>query len=96
LIEETSSKVTKATAGKGAIANIDDFVPDEEIDSNFLTEEGEEEHNKLFSKERLVILTNKMKYTVFIQHILFETKVYEAFDCSFKLCTFCCCTFSVM
>ena len=54
-LTETPSKVTKAS-GKDAVANIDDFVPDEEIDTNFLTEEGDEEHNKLFKKERSVIL----------------------------------------
>ena len=50
---ETPSRVTKATSGKEAVANIDDFVPDEEIDTNFLAEEGDEE-NKLFKKARLV------------------------------------------
>ena len=51
---EIPPKVSKSSA-KEAVANIDDFVPDEEIDANFLTEEGDE-HNKLFKKERLVIL----------------------------------------
>ena len=53
ILTEMPPKVTKAS-GKEAVANIDDFVPDEEIDANFLTEEGDE-HNKLFKKERLVI-----------------------------------------
>ena len=54
-LTEAPVKVTKAAAvGKEAVANIDDFVPDEEIDTNFLTEEADEEHNKLFNKERLL------------------------------------------
>ena len=40
------------TGGKGAVANIDDFVPEEDIDTNFLTEEGDEEHSKLYKNER--------------------------------------------
>lgn len=56
---EAPSKVAKAS-GKEAVANIDDFVPDEEIDTNFLAEEGDEEHNKLFRKERLTILPNSI------------------------------------
>lgn len=50
---DVETKVTKAS-NREAVANIDDFVPDEEIDTNFLTEEADEEHNKLFKKERCV------------------------------------------
>ena len=50
---DIETKVAKASS-REAVANIDDFVPDEEIDTNFLTEEADEEHNKLFKKERCV------------------------------------------
>ena len=50
LIESPS--ITKATTGKGAVANIDDFVPEEVIDANFLTEEGNEDQSKLVKSER--------------------------------------------
>ena len=61
---EIPPKVSKSS-GKEAVANIDDFVPDEEIDANFLTEEGDE-HNKLFKKERLAILCDTT-FSIFVQ-----------------------------
>jgi len=48
--------VTKAAAksSKTGVTDIDNFVPDEEMDNSFLAEDGEEEHNKLYEKETWV------------------------------------------
>jgi len=45
--------VAKAAAksSKTAVTDIDSFVPDEELDNNFLAEDGDEELNKLYEKE---------------------------------------------
>jgi len=39
------------TVVKAAVTDIDNFVPDEEMDNSFLAEDGDEEHNKLYEKE---------------------------------------------
>ncbi|XP_065916297.1 rab-like protein 6 isoform X2 [Dysidea avara] len=51
--EQKPVTVAKATtkSSRAAITDIDNFVPDEEMDNSFLAEDGDEEHNKLYEKE---------------------------------------------